>query len=66
VYVPPSSPLGVPSAIPIPIDWYDVLRMFARWPGLFIHALAIARGVESRPEPYAMFSPTLQARAPSR
>ena len=36
------------------------LRMFARWPGCSSRRAPIARGVESRPEPQAMFSPTVQ------
>jgi hypothetical protein len=49
--VAPAIPTGVPDSIPIPIDRYDLLRMFARCPRLFIHARPIERGVERLPEP---------------
>jgi len=40
--------------MPTPIALLEQLRMFARCPGLFIHAVITAAGV---PYPAAMFSP---------
>ena len=48
------------------IERNELDRMFARCPELFIQAWPIDAGVDRRPDPYAMFSPTLQLRAPSR
>ena len=45
MYVAPPEPNGVPAAMPIPIDRNDRDRMLARWPGLFIQATPIERGV---------------------
>ena len=52
--------------MPLPIEPNERLRMFARWPGLFIHAVAILRGADRLPEPHAMFSPMVHWRAPRR
>src|SRR5687768_4669962 len=62
----PPPPDGVPRATPIPMEPNERLRMFARCPGLFIHAVATARGADRPPDPHAMFSPMFQLRAPRR
>ena len=57
---------GAPLTTPMPISRKEELRMFARWPGLFIQLWVIAPGVERSCEPQARFSPTFQLRAPLR
>jgi hypothetical protein len=62
VYVAPheGSP-GVPGTIPRPTSVNSPVRMFALWPGLFIHAIVMLRGVARLPWPQARFSPTVQS-----
>ena len=53
--------LGLPAMTPKPISRYAGWRMLARWPGEFIQAAMIARGVARSPVPQARFSPIRQA-----
>ncbi len=57
---------GALSTTPIPISRKRPVRTFLRWPGLFIQARTMARGVLRSPEPQARFSPIIQLRAPLR